>query len=81
MPSSDWTTQSAIDYHFNRAIVRKQLKFSLFPRRCYISGRRIWLEKAYCITASYREIDNYFVNEHRWYSVDAYLVATLKNLI
>lgn len=81
MPSSDWTTQSAGDYHFKRCIVGRQLKFALLPRQCHITKRRIWLENAYCITAGYRAGDNDYLYEHRWYDKDEYLVARLKDLI
>ena len=81
MPSSDWTTMSADDYHFNRSIVSRKLKFALFPRQCHITKRRIWLEKAYCITASYGSGGNIFLGEYRWYDKDAYIVAKLKDLI
>lgn len=38
MPSSDWTIQSAMNYHFKQKTVGRQLKFALFPRRCYITN-------------------------------------------
>ena len=81
MPASDWTTQSASDYHFKQRTVGKQLKFTLIPRRCYITKRRIWLEFAYCVTAMYRIGDINFDYENRWYSKDEYLIARLKDLI
>lgn len=81
MPSSDWTTQSASDYHFKQRTVGRQLKFALFPRRCYITKRRIWLESAYCVTAMFRTNDLTFDYENRWYTKDEYLIARLKDLI
>ena len=88
MPSSDWAIHSAMDYHFKQKTVGRQLKFALFPRRCYITKRRIWLELAYCVTATYRpdfteyRTDSIYVGyEHRWYSKDEYLIARLKDLI
>ena len=69
------------DYHFKRCIVGRQLKFTLIPRRCYITNRIMWLGKAYCVTAGYRAGDNHFVYEHRWYDKNEYLVARLKDLV
>ena len=88
MPAIDLTTQSASDYHFKQRTVGRQLKFVLFPRRCYITKRRIWLESAYCVTAMYRpdfsiyRTDSIYVGyEHRWYTKNEYLIARLKDLI
>jgi hypothetical protein len=81
MPSIDWTTQSASDYHFKQRTVGKQLKFTLIPRLCHITKRRIWLEFAYCVTAMYRSGDINFSYEHRWYNKDEYLIARLKDII
>lgn len=80
MPAIDLTTQSASDYYFKQRTMGRQLKFALFPRRCYITKRRIWLELAYCVTAMFRGAD-IFNYEHRWYSKDEYLIARLKDLI
>lgn len=80
MPSSDWTIQSAMDYHFKQKTVGRQLKFALFPRRCYITKRRIWLELAYCVTAMYTGPGTP-VYDHRWYNKDEYLIARIKDLI
>ena len=82
MPSSDWTTQSAGDYHFKRCIMGRKLKFTLLPRRCYITKRIMWLENVYCITAGYRAgNDMDYLYEHRWYDKNEYIVARLKDLI
>jgi hypothetical protein len=81
MPSSDWTTQSADDYHFKRCIRGRKLKFALLPRRCYITKRIIWLESAYCITAGYVSGFADWVVEDRWYDKDEYLVARLRDLV
>lgn len=80
MPSSDWTTQSAGDYHFKKCFMGRQLKFALFPRQCYVTKRKIWLEFAYCVTAMYTGPGTP-VYDHRWYNKDEYLIARLKDLI
>jgi hypothetical protein len=82
MPSSDWTTQSAGDYHFKRCVMGRKLKFTLIPRRCYVTKRIIWLESAYCITAGYRQgHQRDYLYENRWYDKNEYMVARLKDLI
>jgi len=81
MPSSDWTTQSAGDYHFKRCVMGRKLKFTLLPRRCYITKRIMWLENAYCITAGYQQGNMNYLYEHRWYDKNEYIVARLKDLI
>ena len=80
MPSIDWTTMSADDYHFRMFVVGRQLKFTLIPRRCYITKRILWLENAYCLTAMYTGPGTP-VYDHRWYDKDEYLIARLKDLI
>ena len=81
MPSSEWDKMSATDYHFNKCIKGRQLKFTLLPRRCHITKRIMWLESAYRITAGYRLGDTDWLYEHRWYDKDEYLIAKLKDLI
>ena len=65
---------------FKDRIVGRKLKFTLMPRRCYLTKRRICLESAYCITAMYTGPGTP-VYEHRWYNKDEYLIARLKDLI
>ena len=81
MPSSDWTTQSAGDYHFKRCIMGRKLKFTLLPRRCHVTKRIMWLENAYRITSGYRQGHMDYLYEHRWYDKNEYIVARLKDLI
>ena len=80
MISNSWTTKSADDFHFNRFVVGRQLKFTLLPRRCYITKRILWLENVYRLTAMYTGPGTP-VYDHRWYDKDEYLVARLKDLL
>ncbi len=66
--------------HFKYRIMGRQLKFTLIPRRCYVTGRTMWLELAYCITAMWTGPGTP-AYEYRWYDKDEYLVARLKDLI
>jgi hypothetical protein len=81
MPSSDWTKMSATDYHFKRCIMGRKLKFTLIPRRCYVTKRILWLESAYRITAGYPVGFADWLFDHRWYDKDEYLIARLRDLI
>ena len=80
MPSSDWTKMSADDFNFNSFVVGRQLKFTLLPRRCYITKRILWLENAYRLTAMYTGPGTP-VYYHRWYDKNEYLIARLKELL
>ena len=83
-PSNWWTIRAIQDSIFKKNILGRQLKFALFPRQCYITKRRIWLELAYCVTAMYTGPytgPGTPVYDHRWYSKDEYLIARLKDLI
>ena len=81
MPSSDWTKMSASDYHFKRCIMGRKFKFTLIPRRCYVTKRILWLESAYCITSGYPVGFADWFYDNRWYDKDEYLIARLKDLI
>jgi hypothetical protein len=54
-----------------------RLKFSMWPRRCSISGKRIWLEDAYrgirTITGPGTP-----VIEHYWVRCDEFIIWNLK---
>ena len=66
---------------FRDRIIGRQSKFTLMPRRCYLTKRIMWLERAYCVTAMFRSGDSTFDYEQRWYDKNEYLVALLKDLI
>ena len=71
----------SVQSYVKHRIVGRKLKFTLLPRRCYLTKRIMWLEKSYCITAGYRAGDMDYLYEHRWYDKDEYLIARLKDLI
>jgi hypothetical protein len=51
-------------------------EFVIWPRKCYRSGKTIWLEYAYKRTAMYTGPgDPEF--ENRWYNSNQYIVAKL----
>jgi hypothetical protein len=57
-----------------------QLKFVVWPQRCYLSGNRIWLSQAYrgtrVITGPGEP-----VHEHRWLTKESFIVAALRGKI
>ena len=65
--------------HFDR-VSTTNLKFTFLPRRCYISGKYIWLKHAYRKTATYTGPGEP-VHEHRWYDKKEFLVARLKGIL
>ena len=76
MQPRNWTTREIKDAIFKQYIKGREFKFALYPRRCYITKRIMWLEYAYCVTAMYRTDDNNFSYEHRWYNKDEILYYT-----
>lgn len=62
---------------FERHSIGTELKFVVWPRRCRISNKLIWLEKAYKKTAMWTGPGDH-IFEHRWYKKDEYLIAKLK---
>lgn len=36
---------------FTHRRIGKQEKISVLPRKCYLSGRSIWLKKSICVTS------------------------------
>ena len=54
-----------------------QLKFIVLPKRCYITGRLMFLEYAYKQTAMWPGLDD-SVFEYRYYDKHQFLVERLK---
>lgn len=71
----------SVQSYIKHRIVGRKLKFTLLPRRCYLTKRIMWLERAYRVTAMFRYGDNTFDYEHRWYDKNEYLIARLKDLV
>lgn len=53
--------------------------FALLPRKCYITGKLIWLTRAYRETYLWTGPGEHIV-EHRWYNKHEFLIARLKNI-
>ena len=65
---------------FNTHVIGTELKFLLWPEICYITGKLLWLKKAYKQTAMWTGPGDP-VFEYRYYDMDAFLIAKVKNLI
>lgn len=66
--------------HFKRNCIGTQIKFLLWPERCYITGKLLFLKRAYKQTAMWTGPgDPAF--EHRWYHKDEFLIARIKGLV
>lgn len=61
----------------NRAEFKSMYLF--WPRRCYISGKRLWLTHVYQGTAVWHGPGTP-LEEHRYYDKAEYLMWTLKNV-
>lgn len=65
---------------FRNHCVGTQLKFVLWPQRCYLSGRWLWLCLAYRQAAMWTGPGDP-VFEYRWYDRDEFLIARLKGTV
>jgi hypothetical protein len=57
-----------------------QLKFALWPQRCNLSDKRIWLKRAYCGTVVITGPGDP-VYEYRWLTKESFTVAALGGII
>lgn len=64
-------------YAFKKHCIGTEYKFTYFPKNCFLSNKRIWLEKAYKQTAMWTGPGDP-VFESRWYNKDEYLIAKIK---
>jgi hypothetical protein len=67
------------DHLFNKRCIDTQLVFVLFPKKCYISGKKLWLELAYKRTALWTGPGDPIL-EHRYYDKTEYLIEKIKSL-
>jgi len=61
---------------FKLRCIGTEYKFVWFPKRCYLSGKKVWLKKAYCQIAMYTGPGDH-VFEYRWYSKSEFLMAKI----
>jgi hypothetical protein len=65
---------------FKRRCLGWSLRFSFFPRRCYYTGKYLWLRHAYLGTAMITGPGEP-VFEHRWCERKEYLFLKIKGAI
>lgn len=65
---------------FKTHVIGTQLKFTLFPRKCYLTQQWLWLEKTYKQTAMWTGPGDP-VFEYRWYKKEEFIKARLKDLV
>lgn len=56
----------------------EELKWVLWPRRCYESNRLLWLELAYRSRNHFRSGDTDFITEDRWFGRHEFLIVKIK---
>jgi len=65
---------------FKNKCIGTEYKFTWLPQRCYITGNRLWLKKAYRQTAFWTGPGEP-VFEYRWYEKDEFLIAKIKGIV
>jgi hypothetical protein len=78
MPLDKHMYQSRREDFKNRALW--YVEFAWLPKRCWISNRLIWLEKAYQGTAMWTGPGEP-IFEYHWVNKDEYLVAKIKGTL
>lgn len=63
--------------HFEERCIGTEYKFLFLPKKCFISGKTLWLQRVYKRTAMYMGPDD-TVFEHRYYDKHEYLINQLK---
>jgi hypothetical protein len=74
------TLMNTPDEAFKRRCVGWSLEYSLLPRRCYYTGKYIWLTKAYKGTSMLTGPGEP-IFEHRWCDREQYLFLKIKGTI
>ena len=66
------------DVRFLQASKDIKAKFSLWPRKCRVSGKSIWFKIAYRVRHTYMgyDMDENYID--RWYSSTEYIILKLK---
>lgn len=72
------TDQSVWDAMFYNKCAGWELKFAFLPKRCDVTGRKIWLEYAYRGSAWFRVGDIDIQEEIRWHDKLEHIIWKLK---
>lgn len=76
MPLDSLGITSYDEFYRNRYL-GAQLKFVWFPERCNLSGKWLWLKKAYRLTAIWTGPGD-IITEHRWHEKNTHIIWLLK---
>ena len=76
MMGANYQTASLDDLFYSKYI-GAQLKFAWLPKTCDVSGKRIWLQYGYRVTALHRGLTEPFF-EHRWHDKLEHIIWRLK---
>lgn len=80
MPMDNYFDRELHDRQFNKLCVGTELKFTFIPRRCHVSGKRLWLTYAYRRTAMWTGPGDP-IFEHRWYDKIEFIIERLKEKV
>lgn len=62
---------------FRRNCIGTELKFIIWPRKCHVTGKRLWLTRTYKQTAMWTGPGDP-VFEYRYYDKNTFLIEKLK---
>lgn len=65
---------------FKNRCIGTELKFAFIPKKCYITGKTLWLENAYKQTAMWTGPGEPMFEE-RWYEKNEFLLARIKGQV
>ena len=64
------------DSFYSRMMIGTELKFAWLPETCYLTGKRIWLKKAYRMTRIITGPGE-SIFEYRWHDKNAHIIWKL----
>lgn len=62
---------------FKNHCIGTELKFAWTPKKCHITGKKLWLEYAYMQTGLWTGPGDPLF-EYRWYDKEQFLIARIK---
>ncbi len=65
---------------FKTRVIGTELKFTWAPKKCHLTGKKLWLQKAYKQTAMWSGPGDALF-EYRWYNRTEFLIERLKGNI
>lgn len=73
----DQSSMYKSDYDgFKNKCLGTEFKFALLPKKCHITGKTLWLERAYKQTAMWTGPGDPLF-EYRWYNKKEFLIAKI----